>query len=71
MKDIVCLSLMKLNKEADSSLGNARTKELVPADRLLVIRLEDGRGWEQICPFAKVDISTIPYPRMNDAKQLK
>ncbi|KAI1347490.1 hypothetical protein F5Y01DRAFT_307504 [Xylaria sp. FL0043] len=50
---------------------NARAKELVPADRLLVAKLEDGLGWEQICPFLEVDIPTIPYPRINDTKQFQ
>ncbi|KAI0975315.1 P-loop containing nucleoside triphosphate hydrolase protein [Xylaria arbuscula] len=50
---------------------NARAKGLVPADRLLVARLEDGFGWEEICPFLEVDIPTIPYPRINDTKQFQ
>ncbi|KAI0538902.1 hypothetical protein GGR58DRAFT_500688 [Xylaria digitata] len=50
---------------------NARAMELVPADRLLVAKLEDGFGWEEICPFLGVDIPTVPYPRMNDTKQFQ
>ncbi|KAI0405837.1 hypothetical protein F4802DRAFT_596798 [Xylaria palmicola] len=50
---------------------NARAKKLVPADRLLVVKLEDGLGWEQICPFLGVDRPTVPYPRMNDTKQFQ
>ncbi|KAI1361420.1 P-loop containing nucleoside triphosphate hydrolase protein [Xylaria arbuscula] len=50
---------------------NERVKKLVPSDRLLVAKLEDGLGWEQICPFLEVDVPTIPYPRMNDTKQFQ
>lgn len=46
-------------------------KKLVPADRLFVGKLEDGLGWEQICPFLEVDVPTIPYPRINDTKQFQ
>jgi len=51
--------------------SNERVKELVPADQLLVVKLEDGLGWEQLCPFLGVDIPTTPYPRMNDTKQFQ
>ncbi|KAI3324668.1 P-loop containing nucleoside triphosphate hydrolase protein [Xylariaceae sp. AK1471] len=50
---------------------NAKAKELVPADRLLVVKLEDGLGWEEICPFLGMEIPTIPYPRMNNTKQFQ
>ncbi|KAI2641023.1 hypothetical protein GGS21DRAFT_353898 [Xylaria nigripes] len=50
---------------------NRKAKDLVPADRLLVVRLEDGLGWEQICPFLEVDTPAIPYPRVNDTKQFQ
>ncbi|KAI0509067.1 P-loop containing nucleoside triphosphate hydrolase protein [Xylaria bambusicola] len=50
---------------------NARVKDLVPADRLLIAKLEEGLGWEQICPFLEVDIPEVPYPRMNDTKQFQ
>ncbi|KAI8622944.1 P-loop containing nucleoside triphosphate hydrolase protein [Xylariaceae sp. FL1651] len=50
---------------------NARVKEMLPADRLLVVKLEDGLGWEQICPFLGVDTPAAPYPRMNDTKQFQ
>jgi hypothetical protein len=46
-------------------------KKLVPADKLLVVKLEDGLGWEQLCPFLGVDVPTIPYPRINDTKQFQ
>lgn len=30
-----------------------------------MVRLEDGLGWEQICPFMGIDIPHTPYPRGN------
>ncbi|PWY95406.1 hypothetical protein BO94DRAFT_508678 [Aspergillus sclerotioniger CBS 115572] len=41
-------------------------KETLPKDRLLVVRLEDGLGWDQICPFLDVEIPEQKYPRGNE-----
>jgi hypothetical protein len=41
-------------------------KNTVPKERLLVVRLEDGLGWEQICPFLDVPIPEEKYPSGND-----
>lgn len=41
-------------------------KKYVPPERLLRVRLEDGLGWEQVCPFLGVDIPAARYPRGND-----
>jgi hypothetical protein len=41
-------------------------KNTVPKERLLVVKLEDGLGWEQICPFLGVPIPEEEYPRGND-----
>ncbi|KAJ8205217.1 hypothetical protein LV164_005625 [Aspergillus fumigatus] len=46
-------------------------KNTVPKDHLLVIKLEDGLGWEQICPFLGVPIPEEKYPRGNDADNFK
>lgn len=35
------------------------------------MRLEDGLGWEEICPFLGVDIPETPYPRGNDPDEFK
>ncbi|RJE26623.1 hypothetical protein PHISCL_01037 [Aspergillus sclerotialis] len=43
-------------------------KKVVPKDRLLVVNLEDGLGWEEICPFLDVPIPQEPYPRGNEKK---
>ncbi|KAI1148780.1 hypothetical protein F4825DRAFT_464628 [Nemania diffusa] len=48
------------------TLQQAETaKALVPKDRLLVAKLEDGFGWEEICPFLGHPIPETRYPRGN------
>ncbi|KAF4178952.1 hypothetical protein CNMCM8927_002002 [Aspergillus lentulus] len=46
-------------------------KNTVPKERLLVVKLEDGLGWEQICPFLDVPIPEEKYPRGNDVDNFK
>jgi hypothetical protein len=41
-------------------------KEVIPADRLLLITLENGVDWKDICPFLGVPIPDEPYPIPND-----
>ncbi|OGM42402.1 tubulin alpha-1 chain [Aspergillus bombycis] len=41
-------------------------KETLPEDRLLVVKLEDGLGWEQICPFLDLPIPEEKFPRGNE-----
>ena len=36
-----------------------------------MIKLEDGLGWEQICPFLDVPIPDEPYPAPNDQDMFK
>jgi hypothetical protein len=31
--------------------------------------LEDGFGWEQICPFLEKEVPEVPYPRGNDPRE--
>ncbi|KAI8313003.1 hypothetical protein K4K61_009218 [Colletotrichum sp. SAR11_59] len=40
-------------------------KALVPPERLLVLNLEKGFGWEEICTFLGHDVPEEPYPRIN------
>ncbi|KAF6827845.1 hypothetical protein CPLU01_08864 [Colletotrichum plurivorum] len=40
-------------------------KALVPPERLLVLNLEKGFGWEEICAFLGRDVPDEPYPRIN------
>lgn len=46
-------------------------KRILPADRLLYFRLEDGLGWEQICPFLEIPIPDEPFPKPNDQENFK
>ncbi|KAB8215972.1 hypothetical protein BDV33DRAFT_227295 [Aspergillus novoparasiticus] len=41
-------------------------KDTLPKDRLLVVKLEEGLGWEQICPFLDLPIPEEKYPRGNE-----
>jgi len=41
-------------------------KTRVPADRLAVIKLEDGLGWEQLCSVLGVPVPDVPYPEGTD-----
>lgn len=40
-------------------------RRLLPEQKLLSVKLEDGFGWEQICPFIGVPIPKDKYPRGN------
>jgi hypothetical protein len=51
--------------------SNQMAMNLVPPEKLLVVKLEDGLGWEQICPFLGVDIPREPYPHANDPKEFE
>ncbi|KAG7044185.1 nad dependent epimerase [Colletotrichum scovillei] len=50
---------------------NTMVKKLIPADKLLVIKLEEGLGWDKICPFLGHDIPDVPYPRVNEAAEFQ
>lgn len=53
-------------------MGSTETaRRLVPADQLLVCKLEDGFGWEEICPFVGVDIPETKYPRGNAPAEME
>ncbi|KAI1118701.1 hypothetical protein F5Y14DRAFT_461543 [Nemania sp. NC0429] len=51
--------------EQDTLQVSKKVKMLVPEDRLLVAKLEDGFGWEQICPFLGHPIPENSYPKGN------
>lgn len=40
-------------------------KEIVPPHKLASFNLEDGFGWEQLCPILGVPIPDVPYPAAN------
>ncbi|KAK1495504.1 hypothetical protein CCUS01_13385 [Colletotrichum cuscutae] len=50
---------------------NRMVRELIPADKLLVIKPEEGLGWDKICPFLGHDIPDVPYPRVNKAAEFQ
>ncbi|KAF6816933.1 hypothetical protein CSOJ01_02630 [Colletotrichum sojae] len=50
---------------------NKTVKELVPAEKLLVLKLEDGLGWEKICSFLGHDVPDVPYPRVNESAEFQ
>lgn len=56
---------------ADYTNSNRMVKELIPADKLLVIKLEEGLGWDKLCPFLGHDIPDVPYPRVNEAAEFQ
>lgn len=37
---------------------------MIPPERLLVVSLEKGFGWDEICGFLGHDIPGTPYPRV-------
>jgi hypothetical protein len=41
----------------------------IPADRLLIHSAKE--GWEPICEFLQLPIPNTPYPRVNEAKDIK
>lgn len=40
-------------------------RKTLSKDQLLSVKLEDGFGWEQICPFLGIPIPEQRYPRGN------
>jgi hypothetical protein len=46
-------------------------KDVIPADRLHVITLENGVDWEDICPFLGLPVPDEPYPIPNDPANFK
>lgn len=66
-------------ESAIASLGDTQltycstqmVKRTVPADRMLHVHLEDGLGWEQICPFLGVPIPKEDYPDRNQPEKFQ
>ncbi|KAH8681036.1 P-loop containing nucleoside triphosphate hydrolase protein [Xylariales sp. PMI_506] len=46
-------------------------KKLVPPEQLKCVVLEEGLGWEEICPFLGLPIPEEEYPRGNDPLEFK
>ncbi|OAP54626.1 hypothetical protein AYL99_11074 [Fonsecaea erecta] len=50
----------------------SRVKRLIPPDRMLVVKLEDGLGWEQICPFLGKPVPKgVTYPKGVEHTEVK
>ena len=43
---------------------NASVKREISEDRLLVMNILDGDGWEKLCPFLGVDIPPVHFPNL-------
>jgi hypothetical protein len=50
-------------------LHNEEVKRRVPGDRLLVYDVK--AGWEPLCQFLGVEVPDEPFPRTNDAAQMR
>ncbi|WP_308168633.1 sulfotransferase [Nonomuraea sp. NEAU-A123] len=46
----------------------AEIKAVIPAERLLVFRVN--QGWEPMCDFLGVPVPEEPFPQVNDAEML-
>lgn len=44
-------------------------KKVVPAERLLEFNVKE--GWEPLCQFLSKDIPCVPFPNVNESKELK
>ncbi|KAI0594813.1 hypothetical protein F4775DRAFT_419638 [Biscogniauxia sp. FL1348] len=51
--------------------GIERAKATVPREQLLIAKLEDGFGWEEICPFLGVETPAVRYPKGNAPGEFK
>lgn len=56
---------------ANTTISIKKVKEIIPADRLCYIRLEDGLDWENICPFLGVPIPEEAYPGRNEPEKFQ
>ena len=48
---------------------NAKVRETIPADRLLVF--EASQGWEPLCAFLGVPVPDAPYPSVNSSEEFR
>ncbi|KAI0401657.1 P-loop containing nucleoside triphosphate hydrolase protein [Xylaria palmicola] len=69
------LGSMRLDPEGDMRptaefliRWNNLVKEMVPPEKLLVMRLQD--GWEPLCEFLDVPVPEGPLPRANDTEAM-
>lgn len=50
---------------------NHLVKKLIPEERLRVINLEEGLGWDELCDFLEVSRPSVPYPNFDDHMELR
>lgn len=48
---------------------NARMRETIPADKLLIFQVKD--GWEPLCAFLDVPVPNEPFPHLNDREEMR
>jgi hypothetical protein len=51
--------------------SNQEVREKLPKDKRLIVKLEDGLGWDEICPFLNKPIPDVKYPRGNAPAEFK
>ncbi|KAI0185688.1 P-loop containing nucleoside triphosphate hydrolase protein [Xylaria flabelliformis] len=49
----------------------AEVKRLVPPEQLKVVKLEDGFGWNELCPYLGVPIPDTPWPALNKTEEFQ
>jgi len=50
-------------------LHNKRMMEIVPKEKMLVFNVKE--GWEPLCTFLGVQVPKVPFPRVNDTKDMR
>ncbi|PTB35123.1 hypothetical protein M441DRAFT_154066 [Trichoderma asperellum CBS 433.97] len=50
---------------------NNLVKKLIPGERLRIIKLEEGLGWDELCDFLEVSKPSVPYPNFDNHMELR
>ncbi|KAH8649866.1 hypothetical protein BX600DRAFT_528863 [Xylariales sp. PMI_506] len=51
--------------KADYLEFNQKVRDLIPEKQRLILNLDNGLGWEDMCPFLEKPVPDVPYPRGN------
>lgn len=70
LSQLVC-SRLESDDKANTLCSIKSVKDTIQADRLCLIQLEDGLGWETICPFLGVPIPDEAYPGRNEPEKFQ
>ena len=62
---------MRLPLRVTYSDSIAEVKRLVPPEQLKVCKLEDGFGWEEICPYLGVPVPDAPWPSLHTPEEFQ